>query len=161
MMTVAGTARLDVERDAYKRERLRALVQAEQRRAQGGSAVAGATPTAAVSPAEYPALLKAVYQRADIPKPRNLVGMAKDIPQAEMEALLLADIPATEESMRELALKRGLAVRDYLVTRQLPLERLFLGAPKTAPDKAPAAGAASGPAAAPWTPRAELALTMK
>ena len=161
MMTVAGTARLDVEREAYKRERLRALVQAEQRRAQGGSAVAGATPTAAVSPAEYPALLKAVYQRADIPKPRNLVGMAKDIPQAEMEALLLADIPATEESMRELALKRGLAVRDYLVSRQLPLERLFLGAPKTAPDKAPAAGAASGPAAAPWTPRAELALTMK
>ena len=161
-MTVAGTARLDVERDAYKRERLQALVQAEQRRVQGGSAAAVGTATVTVSPADYPALLKAVYKRADIPKPRNLVGMAKDIPQAEMEALLLADIPATDELMRELALKRGLVVRDYLASRQLPPERLFLGAPKIAPDKAPAPTAtASSPAAAPWTPRAELALTMK
>jgi hypothetical protein len=53
-------------------------------------------------------------------------------------------------------------VRDYLASRQLPPERLFLGAPKIAPDKAPApTGAATSPAAAPWTPRAELALTMK
>ena len=79
-----------------------------------------------------------------------------------MEALLLADIPATDELMRELALKRGLVVRDYLASRQLPPERLFLGAPKIAPDKAPAPNAtATSPAAAPWTPRAELALTMK
>jgi uncharacterized protein involved in outer membrane biogenesis len=161
-MTVAGTARLDVEREAYKRERLQALVQAEQRRVQGGSSAAPGTATVAVSPADYPALLKAVYKRADIPKPRNLVGMAKDIPQAEMEALLLADIPATDELMRELALKRSLVVRDYLASRQLPPERLFLGAPKIAPDKAPAPTAtAASPAAAPWTPRAELALTMK
>ena len=161
-MTVAGTARLDVEREAYKRERLQALVQAEQRRVQGGSTTAVGTATVTVSPADYPALLKAVYKRADIPKPRNLVGMAKDIPQAEMEALLLADIPATDELMRELALKRGLVVRDYLASRQLPPERLFLGAPKIAPDKAPAPNAtATSPAAAPWTPRAELALTMK
>ena len=161
-MTVAGTARLDVEREAYKRERLQALVQAEQRRVQGGTTAAAGTATVTVSPADYPALLKAVYKRADIPKPRNLVGMAKDIPQAEMEALLLADIPATDELMRELALKRGLVVRDYLASRQLPPERLFLGAPKIAPDKAPAPNAtATSPAAAPWTPRAELALTMK
>ena len=159
IMTVTGMARLDVEREGYKRERLQALVVAEQRRAQGGG-----TATVTVSPAQYPELLKAVYRRADITKPRNLVGLAKDIPVPEMEALLLADIPVTEESMRELALQRGVAVRDYLATRQLPLERLFLGAPKTTADKAPstaASGAASGPTEAAWTPRAELALTIK
>jgi hypothetical protein len=164
IMTVTGMARLDVEREGYKRERLQALVAAEQRRAQGGG-----TATVTVSPAQYPELLKAVYRRADIPKPRNLVGLAKDIPVPEMEALLLADIPVTEESMRELALQRGVAVRDYLATRQLPLERLFLGAPKTTADKAPAtagaataaSGAASGRTEAAWTPRAELALTIK
>jgi uncharacterized protein involved in outer membrane biogenesis len=157
IMTVTGMARLDVEREGYKRERLQALVVAEQRRAQGGG-----TATVTVSPAQYPELLKAVYRRADITKPRNLVGLAKDLPVPEMEALLLADIPVTEESMRELALQRGVAVRDYLATRQLPLERLFLGAPKTTADKAPvAAGAASGPTEAAWTPRAELALTIK
>jgi hypothetical protein len=155
IMTVTGMARLDVEREGYKRERLQALVVAEQRRAQGGG-----TATVTVSPAQYPELLKAVYRRADITKPRNLVGLAKDLPVPEMEALLLADIPVTEESMRELALQRGVAVRDYLATRQLPLERLFLGAPKTTADKAPAtagaataaSGAASGPTEAAWAP---------
>jgi hypothetical protein len=121
IMTVTGMARLDVEREGYKRERLQALVAAEQRRAQGGG-----TATVTVSPAQYPELLKAVYRRADIPKPRNLVGLAKDIPVPEMEALLLADIPVTEESMRELALQRGVAVRDYLATRQLPLPQDLL-----------------------------------
>ncbi len=157
IMTVTGTARLDVERDAYRRERLQTLVAGEKRRQLGG------TGTVAVSPAEYPELLKAVYRRADITKPRNVVGLAKDIPTAEMEALLMASIPVTDENMRELALQRGVAVRDHLASRQLAMERLFLGAPKTAPDKAPATPAtpASGAAAGVWTPRAELALTIK
>ena len=157
IMTVTGTARLDVERDAYRRERLQTLVAGEKRRQQGG------TGTVAVSPAEYPELLKSVYRRADITKPRNVVGLAKDIPVAEMEALLMASIPVTDENMRELALQRGVAVRDHLAGQKLPMERLFLGAPKTAPDKTPAtpATAASGAAAAPWTPRAELALTTR
>ncbi len=153
-MAGAGAARLDVERDAYRRERLQTLVAGEKRRQLGG------TGTVAVSPAEYPELLKAVYRRADITKPRNVVGLAKDIPTAEMEALLMASIPVTDENMRELALQRGVAVRDHLAGQKLPMERLFLGAPKTAPDKAPAT-AASGAAAAAWAPRAELALTTR
>ncbi|MDO8449067.1 MAG: DUF748 domain-containing protein [Rhodoferax sp.] len=89
-MTVVGTASLEAERDAFKREQLKALVQAEKRRAAvvGGGTPKGETDeggrvddaTAAVTEAEYPALLKAVYRRADFPKPRNLVGMTKDIP---------------------------------------------------------------------------------
>src|SRR3990167_3698215 len=65
---------------------------------------------------EYPALLKEVYRRSDTPKPRNLVGIAKDLPPSEMEALLLDSIPVSEASMRELALARGVAVRDYLAS---------------------------------------------
>ncbi|HSV51202.1 MAG TPA: DUF748 domain-containing protein [Burkholderiaceae bacterium] len=152
-MTVVGTASLEIEREAYRRERLNALVLAEKRRA---AVLAGAAPTTAASQAasaavsggdaQYPALLKQVYKRADIPKPRNVLGMAKDLPVAEMEALLLAQIPVNEDLMRELALQRGVAVRDYLASRQLSPERLFLGAAKAvAPD-------------AKWSPRAELSL---
>lgn len=152
-MTVVGTANLEAEREGYKRERLRALLAAEKRRA---SVVAGQTATAvvAVSDAEAPALLKEVYRRADMPKPRNLVGMAKDIPPAEMEALLLASIPANDDVMRELALQRGVAVKDYLASKALPVERLFLGAAKSMPAGASAGGAAD----AKWSPRAELNL---
>ncbi|MDB5818430.1 MAG: hypothetical protein JWQ11_2070, partial [Rhizobacter sp.] len=210
-MTVTGTADVEAEREAYRRERLMQLVQAEKRRAsatsgasrtsaavsvtpvvaaasgsvpdpsptastaspegpaapEGAASSAGvATSTGAattarstvvpitVSPAEYPALLKAVYRSADIVKPRNLIGMAKDLPQDEMESLLLANITVTDESIRELAVDRGVAVRDYLASRNLSLDRLFLGAAKTATDSAVASTAA-------FKPRAELALAAK
>ncbi len=146
-MTVVGTANLGAERGAYQRERLQALLQAEKRRALvtgGGSTQADAM--VVVEESERSALLKQVYKRADIVKPRNLVGLAKDIPVEDMESLLLSNITVTEDTMRELALQRGIAVKDYLGARQLPVERLFLGAVK--PD-------AAGPQ---WSPRAELSL---
>lgn len=144
-MTVVGTASLEVERDAYKRAQLQALVQAEKRRAASGAAQEQQK-TSPVAPEEYPALLKAVYKRADFPKPRNLIGLTKDIPVADMEALLLAHLDASEAAMQKLAVQRGVAVRDYLATLKLPTERLFLGAAKAvAPESK-------------WRPRAELHL---
>jgi hypothetical protein len=71
-----------------------------------------------------------MYRRADIPKPRNLIGIAKDIPQAEMEALQLASIPVTPDALRDLAVARGQAVKDFLASRSLPEDRMFLGAPQ-------------------------------
>ena len=146
-LTVVGTASLEAEREGYRRERLNQLLRAEKRRglvAQGSTALAGLS----VSPAEYPALLKEVYKRADITKPRNIVGLAKDLPPAEMEKLLLADIAVSEDAMRELALRRSVAVKDYLAGRDLAPARLFLGAAKTVPPDGK------------WTPRAELNLAM-
>ena len=157
-MTVIGTASLDVERDAYLHEQLKALVLAEKRRGAILS-VPSTTVVAqsegqggahdAVLASEYPELLKVVYRRADFPKPRNLIGIRKDLSVAEMEALLLTNLPATNESMRSLAVQRGVAVRDYLADQKLPLERLFLGAAKAVPPEAK------------WQPRAELNLTLE
>jgi Domain of Unknown Function (DUF748) len=144
-LTVIGSSNLDAERDGFKRERLDELVRAEKRRVtvkEGGTTSADIS----ISPAEYPALLKEVYKRADMPKPRNVVGLTKDLPEAEMEKLLLADIKVTDDAMRELAVQRGVVVKDYLAAANLPTDRLFLGASKTAaPDPK-------------WTPRAELNL---
>ncbi len=152
-MTVVGQASLEVEREGYKKERLKALVAAEKRRTaiasgSGSSTALSATQTAAikVSEAEYPTLLKEVYKRSDVPKPRNAIGFAKDIPAADMEALLLASLPVTEQAMQELALARGVAVRDYLAAQGLPLDRLFLGAAKAVGKEEK------------WSPRAELSL---
>jgi Domain of Unknown Function (DUF748) len=129
-LTVAGAANLEAERDAFQRERLNTLLLAQK----GRGADPGAT---TITDAEYPVLLKELYQRTDMPKPRNLVGLTKDIPAPEMVNLLLANLPATPEAMRQLAAQRGFAVRDYLVTKALPIERLVLGAAKaeTAQDK--------------------------
>jgi len=147
-MTVVGTASLEQERTAYQKQRLRQLAQAEKRRAaaRGGQNAAEVTP---VTDAEYPELLAAVYKRADITKPRNMVGLAKDLPTGEMENLLLASIPVDEESIRQLAVERGAVVRDYLLAQKLDSERLFLGAVK------PQAGGSE------WKPGAELKLDMR
>ena len=139
-ITVTGMASLKEEREGLQRERVQQLVLAEKRRANPAD-------TAPVSAAEYPALLKEVYRRADMPKPRNLVGLAKELTVPEMEALLLANQPATEAMAADLATQRGQAIRSYLVSQKLPVERLFVAAPKAGnpPEK--------------WTPRAELTLT--
>jgi len=146
-LTVVGTSSMEAEREGFKRERLDELVRAEKRRStvkEGGTTGAEVN----ISAAEYPALLKEVYKRADMPKPRNLIGLAKELPVPEMENLLLADIKVSDDAMRELAVQRGVAVKDYLATRNLSPDRLFLGAAKAVPPEAK------------WTPRAELNLAM-
>ena len=66
-----------------------------------------------------------------------------------MEAALLESIEPGDDAMHQLAVRRGVAVRDYLASKELPLARLFLGAAKT-PDGGEG-----------WTPRAELKLSME
>lgn len=136
-LTVTGSCDPDKEHDDYLRASLESRLQKEKarERARDGQVPAVAAGAASApevfSAAERERLLKAVYKQTDIPdKPRNLVGLAKDIPGAEMEALLKTVIPVSDDLMRELALQRGLAVRDGLVAKGLPSERLFVGAPK-------------------------------
>ena len=156
-MTVVGHASMEAEHDALKRARLMRMLRAEKRRATIQSASTsvepgveqGAAAPLAISDAEYPELLTVVYKRADMSKPRNMVGMAKTLPVPEMEALLLDNIDVADDAAQTLATQRGVAVRDYLARQKLPLDRLFLGAVKVTPpdDK--------------WKPRADLSLSMQ
>ncbi len=151
-LTVVGEAAPEADREGWKRQRLHDMVLAEKRRAvaragQGAeAAAAGAGAPVAISLDEYNGLLKEVYRRADMPKPRNLIGLAKDMPPGDMERLLLAHIAVPADAMRALAVARGAAARDYLAQHAVPLDRLFVGAPR-----ADAGGDA-------WTPRASMTL---
>ena len=148
-MTVVGTANLEAEREAFKRVRLQALLQAEKRRAQvaaGQAPAAADDATADETATEREERLRQLFARSEITRPRDLAGKPRELSTADMEALLLANMTVDEEAMRDLALRRGVAVKDYLASRQLPLERLFLGATRL-PD-----------ADAAWSPRAELKL---
>jgi hypothetical protein len=154
-MTVTGASDLPAEREAYVQAAVDARLQQERAKelARDGKAPAPLAAGAAAQPfsaAERERLLKAVYKQTEIAdKPRNFVGLAKDIPAAEMEALLKTVIPVTDTVMRQLALQRGLVVRDGLIAKGLPSDRLFIGAPQ--PRLAGADNAA-------WTPSAQLVL---
>lgn len=65
-----------------------------------------------------------------------------------MESLLLAEFKVSDDAIRELAVQRGAAVKDYRAAQNLPPDRLSLGAAKAVPPEAK------------WTPRAELNLAM-
>jgi uncharacterized protein involved in outer membrane biogenesis len=76
---------------------------------------------------EYPELVLTVYKEAEFPRPRNVVGLLRELPQEEMEKLLLANIVAGEEEIAELAKNRALAVRDALVGANEEIKpRIFL-----------------------------------
>jgi hypothetical protein len=153
---VTGAAVPVSERDAYQRAAIDARLRAESRREalrSGGPAVAASAASAPppLGAEERNRLLERVYQNTDLPdKPKNAFGFAKSVPPPEMEALLMKRVLVTSEAARELALQRGIAVRDALIAKGLPNERLFLAAPKLR---------ATGEGEAGWTPRVQLSLS--
>jgi hypothetical protein len=84
-----------------------------------------------VPPSEYPQYLKAAYGEESFPKPRNMIGLAQDLPVPEMEKLMMQHAKASDDDMRQLANQRAQTVRDALLaTGQVSAERLFVVAAK-------------------------------
>jgi len=152
-MTVTGAADPLGEAEAIRQAMLERRIAAQRRNESLRAGVAASAPDT-LSADERGRLVRTIYRDADLPdKPKNALGFAKDLPVPEMEALLKKHIVVTEEAARELALQRGVAVRDALVAKGLPGERLFLAAPKLR-------GSGDDDAAA-WTPRVQLSLATK
>ena len=82
---------------------------------------------APLSAAEYSRYLKLVYKKEKFPKPRNVLGLIKDLPDAEMKKLILANTAITNTDLQTLAQDRAAKVMDYLVKNGgIPAERIFL-----------------------------------
>ena len=85
-----------------------------------------------VTPQEYPDYLKRAYKEEKFPKPRNFIGIAKDLPVPEMEKLMLADLKVSDEDLKALAAERALQVKDYLLhSKQIEPGRIFIVEAKT------------------------------
>ncbi len=143
-LSIAGYASLADEQEAFKRERLQIMLLGEKRRQ---TPVGPNSASTALTEADSADLVKRVYRRSDIAKPRNLIGLSRDLGTQEMEALLLASIVASEEQMRALALQRSLLVKAYL-GQQVADDRLYLSVPSSIAEAATADS--------PWVPRVQL-----
>jgi hypothetical protein len=129
-LEIAG--RVDPERD---REGLRRSAVDRQVRAQKAKALGKGAGEVGVEPGEYEKYLSAAYRAADFPKPRNVIGLVKDLPLAEMETLLLTHATATDDELRQLAGERAVAAKTWLVeTGKIAAERVFLTAPRMSAD---------------------------
>ena len=117
----------------------------KQKSLRAEESAAAAQDTMMIDTAEYPALLKAVYRDTKLAdKPRNILGMEKDIPPDEMEGLLLASYGADDGALRDLANRRAQTVKEWLVDQgAVPAERVFVVAPKLDRDGIEDKGAAT------------------
>ena len=85
-----------------------------------------------IDAAERPKYLAAVYRATDLPgKPKNFLGIAKAVPDAEMEKLLLDSYKVDDAALTALANARAQAVKSWLVDQgHIAPERVFIVAPK-------------------------------
>ncbi len=132
-LDAAGRAVPDVDGDGLRRAKLdHALRLRKQKDLAAAGKSAPALEDLAIDAADYAKYLKDVYRDTSLPnKPRNFIGIAKDIPAAQMETLLLASYRVDENALRELANRRAQVVKDWLVSKgHIPAERVFIAAPR-------------------------------
>jgi flagellar motor protein MotB len=132
-LDVAGRVVPETDREGLKRAAVESQVRAQKVKEVGkGGAAAEAI---RIEPGEYPKYLTAAYRDASFPKPRNAIGIARDLPIAEMEKLMLEHAQATDDDLRQLANRRAQAAKDWLVAKGgVPADRVFLVAPKSGSD---------------------------
>ena len=145
-LDASGRAIADVDRDGLKHAALDEALRIQKQKslsAQGQSAPALDTLT--IDAAEYPKLLESVYRGTDLPdKPRNVFGIAKSIPAADMEAMLLASYRVDDEALASLANRRAQAIEEWFAHEGgVAAERIFIVKPKLNGDGITDGGAAT------------------
>lgn len=129
-LEISGFVEREKDREGYRTELLNkklrgekflALVKSKQNRPDQSP------DNVEVLPDEYSRLLKEVYRKEKFPKPRNVIGLVKDLPDAEMKKLIITNTTVGNEQLETLARDRATAVRNFLLEKgKLPAERLFL-----------------------------------
>ncbi|HEY2901276.1 MAG TPA: DUF748 domain-containing protein, partial [Polyangia bacterium] len=137
---IEGGAEPARDREELRRRLLDGKLQAQK--TLEAAKAGGATPPAADAPltaAERPHLLQLAYKAETFPKPRNFLGVEKDLPPVEMEKLIATHIVVDDDVLRALAQQRANAVLAALA-KIAPegATRLFLVAPNLGPNPGPA-----------------------
>lgn len=130
-LDIIGHANLEADREglkhAYIERKVRAL-KIRDLRAKGVDVEPGSV---TVSREEYPALLLRAYRNETFPKPRNVLGLPKDLPAEEMEKLMMANADIDEDDLVALGNQRAQAVKNWLQKNgQVATERMFIVAAK-------------------------------
>lgn len=132
-LEIAGYVDPANDSEGLRAERMKSMIVAQKikdQRRKGGQQVS--PESVQISAAEYPIYLKKAYKSGKFSKPRNLFGFAKDLPDAEMEKLLLASIQINDDDLRQLASLRARTIRDLILKPQkIEPERVFLIEPKS------------------------------
>ena len=136
-MDIAGVANAETDRNDLRQASVERRVKAQKLAdlaKQGKSG--GSIRDVEVSAAEYPKYLELAYKAEKFDKPKNLIGMTKSLPVAEMEKLMQANMPTGDEELLALADRRAREAYRVLLEKGVPGERMFVVQPRleSAPD---------------------------
>ena len=131
-LDIGGRADPATDREALRRASVETAIRGEKMKSLASVDNAPASvDQVTVDAEERNHWLAEAYRSAALPdRPRNALGMLKDVPPAEMEAMLLADAKIDNDALRQLANRRAQAVKDAIVATGVQGERLFLIAPR-------------------------------
>lgn len=134
-LEVTGRADPETDKEGVKRVAIERAMKTEKLKDLKKGGEGKSLEEVEIAPEEYKTYLTRAYKEAKFPKPRNVVGLQKDLPVEEMEKLMLANLPATDDDIKTLADRRAEAVQSWLVEQgKVPPERVFLLPPKVEHD---------------------------
>jgi len=159
-LDIGGRADPAADREALRQAKVESALKREKMRVLVAEGMAPASPElVTIGGEERVRWLTAAYRASSIAdRPRNVVGLLKDLPPAEMEQMLLADAKVDDDDLRRLANTRAGNVKEALAARGVAGERIFLTAPKLADDHAASPSSSTQPAAAMTASRVDLSL---
>jgi Domain of Unknown Function (DUF748) len=135
-LEITGYADSENDPDGLKRAMLdrKVKVQKLSEGAEKGESI-GSLQDVSIEPEEYEEFLKLAYKKEKFDKPKNAIGFTKNLPVPEMEQLMLANINAGDDELRQLAEQRGKAARDWLVEKGgISNDRVFVSEPEIESD---------------------------
>lgn len=134
-LEITGRADPEADKEGVKRAAIDRAMKAEKLKDLKKAGEGKSLDDIEITPDESKLYLTRAYKEAKFPKPRNMIGLQKDLPAEEMEKLMLTNFPATDDDLKALATRRAEAVQAWLVEQgKVPPERVFLLPPKVAAD---------------------------
>ncbi len=135
-LEIAGRADPEADREGAKRAALERAMQAEKLKDLKKAGEGKSLDEIEIAPEESKIYLTRAYKEAKFPKPRNMVGLQKELPVEEMEKLMLTNLPVSDDDVKALAGRRAETVQGWLVEHgKVPPERVFLLPPKVEADE--------------------------
>ncbi len=132
-LDVEGKADAEKDPEGLKRALFERKVKARKAEELARKGAAVPVDDVVVSKEEWPEYLERAYRKEKFPKPRTALGFVKKLPPEEMEKLMLTNIQVGPDDLRQLALERATAVKDYLLSGgKVAADRVFLVEPGAA-----------------------------
>jgi hypothetical protein len=127
-LEISGQVDSAVDHEGLKQAILQDKVKTQKLAEQTEKGIAGGAITdVTLTPEEYSKYLEVAYKKEKFEKPKNVIGLSKSLPNAEMEQLMLTNIQINDNDLAALAERRAQAARNWLIENgKIPDERIFV-----------------------------------